>query len=217
MDIEKIFNAIRPNYPIRKYVDVFGKISKNFKEDILKLNKLGYFDEDFEEISIDDICKKVGVDKKDIDEIIEKTKFEVEGAVYYRNGERFFVRGKEDKVGIKASELYLISNFIHSHPKGTSFSMKDIELIIENEIPHITAFNDEYFYSLKIEDFNKLKNIEKIIQNEADLVYNMLYKKFERGEISYSQLLFAINHKIWKNVSKKLKEFMYEYYRIKKF
>jgi len=47
-----------------------------------------------------------------------------------------------------------IEKFIHSHPKSTSFSAKDIELVIENEIKHIVAFNDEYFYSLKLDRFD---------------------------------------------------------------
>ena len=208
-DIEEIFNRIRPKYPIRRYIDI---IPKNFKENYLELNKSGYFDEKFQELDIKDICKKVGIDKKDIDEIIEKTNFKVEGAVYYRNGARFFIKGKKSEVEIPF--IKNIEKFIHSHPQGTSFSAIDVELAIENKIPHIVAFNDEYFYSLKIENFSQ--EMYSIMQNEADFVYNILDKKRERGEILNSQLKFSIHHKIWKKVSKEIKGFKYEYYKIKR-
>lgn len=183
-----------------------------FNEYILKL-KSGYFDEKFEELELNEICKRVGIDKKDIDEIVKKTKFKIEGAVYYKDKARFFVKGEKDKIGIKVFELSLISKFIHSHPKGTSFSIKDIELMLENKISQIVAFNDEYFYSLKIEDF------EIEFADEFVKIYNLYDKiltdKVQRGKITESQKKFSINHKIWKKLFNK-QGAKYEYFRIRK-
>ncbi len=213
-DIEKIFNTIRPKYPIKRYVDLFGKISQKFKENFLDLNKVGYFDENFKEVEIDKICKKVGISLKDIKEIEEKTRFKKEGAVIYlKDKKRIFLEGLKDRVEVKLSILPKIDKLIHSHPRGTSFSVIDIELAIENRIRHLVAFNDEYFYSLKFEKFDfDFENQFVRIFNKYDKI---LTDKVQKGEISNSQKDFVIAHKIWKELFKR-KGVTYEYYRIRK-
>ena len=212
-DIEKIFNAIRPKYTIRKYVDVFSNISEKFKEDYLNLNKIGYFDEKFEELKIDEICERVGIDKKDIDEIIKKTNFEVEGAIYYKkNGDRVFVKGGKNYIDVPFANF--IDKFIHSHPTGTSFSAEDVIMAIENKIIHIIAFNDEYFYSLKFKDFNV--DFDEEFIKSFEKYDKILTDKVIRGEITQTQKDFSINHKVWKDLFYKIKGVKYDYYRIRK-
>jgi len=193
-------------------VDVFGKISQNFKEDYLKLNRVGYFDEQFEELTIDEICKKVSVDKKDIDEIIEKTGFEVEGGVaYLKDGERIFRKGENNRVAFTKNELMQMKKNIHSHPIGMSFSFRDIELMFLFQIEHLVVFNENFLYSLKIQEFDL--NMLKEIKNKIDELEERLQKMVQRGIISKSQKDFAINHKLWKEIFSRKN---YEYYKIKK-
>jgi hypothetical protein len=212
-DIESIFNTVRPKYPIRKYVDVFGKMSKSFKEDFLNLNKVGYFDEEFEKLSLKKICKKVDIDIKDIEEIAKKTNFEVEGAVYYRSdGKRVFVSGEKNKIEIPFARN--INKLIHSHPKGTSFSVEDVISMLDNKIFHIVAFSDEYFYSLKVTNFNF--DFDERFFKTFNKYDKILSDKVQRGEITQSQKDFAINHKVWKTMFKEIKGVKYDYYRIRK-
>ena len=212
-DIESIFNIVRPKYPIRKYVDVFGKMSKSFKEDFLNLNKVGYFDEEFEKLSLKKICKKVDIDIKDIEEIAKKTNFEVEGAVYYRSdGKRVFVSGEKNKIEIPFARN--INKLIHSHPKGTSFSVEDVISMLDNKIFHIVAFSDEYFYSLKVTNFNF--DFDERFFKTFNKYDKILSDKVQRGEITQSQKDFAINHKVWKTMFKEIKGVKYDYYRIRK-
>jgi len=179
----------------------------------LNLNRIGYFDEQFEELEIIEICRRVDVDKEDIDEIIQKTNFEVEGAVYYKNnGDRFFVRGAKDYVKVPLG--LRIEKFIHTHPKSTSFSAKDIELAIENKIKHIVAFNDEYFYSLKFNGFNF--NFDKMFLSAFDKYDKILQDKVQRGEIIVEQKDFVINHKIWKEIFKNSGGVEYDYFRVRR-
>ena len=178
-------------------------------------NKTGYFDEAFEALSLQEICRKVGVRKEDVDEIVAKTRFEVEGAVYYLDDGRRIVRlGEKRRVGVFLRELEKMRKMIHSHPSGASFSPKDVELALGYGIGHIVAFSDEYLYSLKIDKGTIVD--DGLIKYEANEVYNRLERMATRGEISKSQLLFAANHKIWKAIAEKVKGFRYEYYRIKR-
>ena len=176
-------------------------------------NKTGYFDEEFKELSVDEICKRIDVDRKDIDEIVKKTKFEVEGAVYYKNnGDRVFVRGGKNYVDVPFGNY--IEKFIHSHPKSTSFSAKDIELAIENKIKHIVAFNDEYFYSLRLDRFDF--DFDKMFLSAFNKYDKILQDKVQRGEIVAEQKDFVINHKIWKNIFEKIEGVRYDYFRVRR-
>jgi len=207
---EEIFNEIRPKYPIRKYVDI---ISRKFKENYLQHSKTGYFDEEFEELSIDEICKRIDIDKKDVDEIIKKTKFEVEGAVYYKNnGDRVFVRGGKDYVEVPFGSY--IEKFIHSHPKGTSFSAEDILMAINNKTNHIIAFNDEYFYSLKLDRFDF--DFDKMFLSALSKYDKILQDKVQRSEIITEQKDFVINHKVWKDIFEKIEGVKYDYFRVRR-
>ena len=161
-----IWNGARPGYPIKRYSDI---LLAPFKEDYLRYKKTGYFDETFETLSVFDICRRVGIDKSDIDEIAKKTNYEIEGAVYYEEGgERVFVLGEKEYVSTPPN-IY-IDSFIHSHPGGTSFSVEDILLAKKHRIKHIVAFNHEYFYSIK---FNGNRAIDNhLIAIKADEAYN---------------------------------------------
>ena len=174
-------------------------------------DKSGYFDEKFEELSIDDICKKLDVDIRDINDISKKTNFTVEAGVFYANEERFFILGEKNYINIPTD--INIEKLIHSHPKGTSFSAEDIFVATEIGMSQIVAFNDVYFYSIIFDNPVISKNF---IKNKALLVYDELYQKVLRGDIINSQLLFSINHKLWKQISSEIKGFRYEYYKIKK-
>ena len=178
----------------------------------MKYKKIGYFDEIFEELTINEICKRIEIDKKDLDEIIEKTKFEIEGAVaYLENGKRIFRKGEIDKVAFSKNELIMMNKNIHLHPSGVSFSFRDIELIFLFQIEHLVVFNDEYLYSLKLNNFDTLF-LEKI-KYSIDNIEERLQKLLQRGIITNSQKNFVINHKLWKEIFSKES---YEYFKIKK-
>ena len=114
---------------------------KKFKEYYLRFDKNGYFDEQFDELKISEICKKISIDKKDLDEIIQKTNFEVEGAIdYLKDKTRIFVKGEKNKVDFTKSELIMMEKNIHSHLKGTSFSIEDILIAIKNKILSYSSF-----------------------------------------------------------------------------
>ncbi len=179
----------------------------------MNFNKIDYFDEDFKELKVSEICQKIKIDKKDLDEIIEKTKFKVEGAVYYKNnGERVFIRGKKNYIDVPFGKY--IEKFIHSHPRGTSFSAEDIELSIENKISQIVAFNDKYLYSLKFKDFNF--DFDKEFVKSFEKYDKIFTDKVARGEITQSQKDFAINHKMWKDLFSRVKGVQYDYFRIRR-
>ena len=152
--VESVFNMTRPKYPIKRYVEVLGYNSKKrFRSDYLGYGKVGYFDEAFEELSIDEICKNIGVNRRDIDEIEQMTKYKVEGAVYYLNANRRIIRvGERSRVSAFDYELKAMIKAIHSHPSGTSFSPKDVELTLGYGIKQSVAFNDVYVYSLTIDE-----------------------------------------------------------------
>ncbi len=179
----------------------------------MNFSKVDYFDEEFEKLKISEICNKIGIYKKDLDEIIKKTKFKVEAAVYYKNNnERVFIRGEKNYIDVPFNKH--IKKFIHSHPKGTSFSAEDIEMAIENKMIQIVAFNDEYVYSLKFENFEFDFDKEFIISFEK--YDKILIDKVLRGEINQSQKDFSINHKVWKDLFKRAKGVKYDYFRIRK-
>ena len=193
-------------------MDLFDKMSKNFKENYLKYSKVGYFDDKFEELEMDKICQKIGIDKRDLDEIIKKTKFEVEGAVaYLKNGKRIFKKGEHNKVAFTKNELIMMEKNIHSHPSGISFSFRDIELMFLFQIRHLVVFNGEYLYSLKLDGFD-IRYLQKI-KTSIDDIEERLQKLVQRGIITKSQKDFSINHKLWKEVFSKDS---YEYFKIKK-
>jgi NAD+--asparagine ADP-ribosyltransferase len=210
-DIEKIFNSLRPKYPIRKYISIFNK-KILFKEEYLHLNEDGYIEHEFKELSIEEICKVTGINKKDIDEIVNKTNYNVEGAVaYFYNGNRVFRKGKHNSVSFTKEELIKMKSLIHSHPSGTSFSTKDVANLLIFNLDYIVAFNKKYFYILR-NSSNSIAILDKIQKkvNETDL---RLQRMVERGIINKSQKNFSLMHYVWKEIFKKGE---YEFYKIKK-
>jgi len=180
----------------------------------LKYNRIGYFDEEFEELSVDEICKRIYVDRKDVDEIVKKTKFEVEGAVAYLGSKRVFRIGKESEVGFTVAELIMMNKNIHSHSKSKSFSTDDVVIAIKHKIKHIVAFNDEYFYSLKFDRFDF--DFDKMFLSAFNKYDKILQDKVQRGEIVADQKDFVINHKIWKDIFEKIEGARYDYFRVRR-
>ena len=64
--------------------------------------------------------------------------------------------------------------------------------MLDNKISHIVAFNDEYFYSLKVTNFNFDEKFFKTL-NKYDKI---LLDKIQIGEITQSQKDFVINHEV---------------------
>lgn len=187
----------------------------NLKSNYLNSNKIGYFDNiGLQTYTLDKICQNVGIKKDDITEIIEKTHYLVEGAIVYNSGNRIFINGSSiDRVELK-KELIRDSLIIHSHPSGSSFSAEDIFETITFGGGKLIAFNDEHLYVFK----NSVKDdvaFMKIVKSTSLDIENQLINRVNSGTITKSQMLFAINHKIWLSLSEKIEEFDYVAYKIK--
>jgi len=208
---ESIFNEVRPKYKIKRVNDIISD-RVQFKEGYLDYDKSGYFDEKFEELSIDDICKKLDVDIRDIKEIIDKTKFKVEGAVIYTDDERLFISGEKDKVPVDIG--LNINTFIHSHPIGTSFSIYDVLNANNLHINKIIAFNDDFFYCLDIDKISF--DIDFEFASLYNKYYEILLNKVKSGDILKSQMNFVIMHKIWKEMFKNNEGVKYDYFKVKR-
>ena len=216
-EIEGLFNRVRPKYPIQKYSDVLGYNGgmKTFKSNYLKYSKSGYFDmTGIVSDNLMSILDKTDIKKIDIDEIKKVTQYKIEGAIVYNNQKReLFIGSSVDRVEIP---INIIENadIIHSHPIGVSFTVEDILEVITENANSIVAFNDEYLYkfinNIEIE-YNDFKDI--IISEISNLDY-LLENKIKNGTISTSQKDFSINHKVWLNISQKVKGFNYEAYKI---
>ena len=217
--LEKVFNSVRPQYPIRKYSEVFGYNGgmKTLKSDYLNYNKSGYYDSiGLKEDKKSSVLNHLGVKQSDIDDIVKKTAYKVEGAVVYKNSKRYEIIGEfKDSVEVPVKLLHS-AHIIHSHPLGESFSVEDILEVKQNKSKSIVAFNDSYIYkmtnNIQLED-EKFRDVVVSAIDETDA---LLQEKVKRGIITKSQKDFAINHKVWQKVSSKVKGFDYEAFKFKK-
>ncbi len=178
--------------------------------------KVGYFKNKPKKLRLDTICKRLDIKKEDIDEIITKTKFQVEGAVVYSGGKRHLFVGESKEMIKIPSCLLKNAQIIHSHPRGESFSVEDILEVILSEVESIVAFNDEYVYKMTNQTQIDYNDIKKEIVVAIDDVEDRLLMLVKNGTITQSQMGFAMNHMVWQSVSKKVKGFKYEAYAIKR-
>ncbi len=217
--VESIFNMSRPKYPIRKYSDVFRYNSemKTLKSDYLSYNKSGYYDSiGLTEGEKSEILSHLGVNHGDINDIVKKTAYKVEGAVIYKNAKRYEIIGKfKDRVEVPV-ELLHNAHVIHSHPLGESFSVEDILEVVKNKSKSIVAFNDEYIYKMTNNIQLENEKFRDMVVSAIDKTDAVLQEKVKRGIITKSQKDFAINHKVWQEVSRKVKGFDYEAFKFKK-
>ncbi len=214
-----LFNRVRPQYPITSYADVFGYNfgMKILKSNYLNYNKIGYYD--FSEPKEDkksSILNNLGIKNSDLNTIINKTAYIVEGAIIYSSGKRYEIIGEaKDRVEVSV-ELLKDAHIIHSHPLGESFSVEDILEVAQNQAKSIVAFNDIYIYKMTNNIQLKYEKFRDFVILTIDETEAMLQEKVKRGIITKSQKNFAINHKVWQAVSKKIKGFDYEAFKIKK-
>ncbi len=190
----------------------YNAVMKTFKSDYLKYNKSGYFDSiGISELKLSDILQKHSIRMTDIETIISKTQYRVEGAVV---GEKFIIGRDKNRVDIP-TKLIKSEIVVHSHPDGTSFSADDIFETITFGGKGVVAFNDEFFY---VFTNNTAGDVEllSLFSEIASLVEESLIKKVNNGTITKSQMYFAINHKVWLKIAQKIEGFGYEAYKIKK-
>ena len=178
--------------------------------------KVGYFKNRPKELDLDTICKRIDILKEDIEEIVRKTKLQVEGAVVYFNNKRHLFVGESKEMIKIPSDILKDAKIIHLHPKGESFSVEDILEVILSKADSIVAFNDEYVYKMTNRTQADYSEIKKEIVAAIDDAEERLLMLVKNGTITQSQMNFAINHMVWQFVSKKVKGFEYEAYTIKR-
>jgi hypothetical protein len=94
----------------------------------------------------------------------------------------------------------LLTNNIltHNHPTGTSFSPKDIKLLIENNIHEIRAVGTKYTHSMIFTGKYTKDKIKKLVN-----VYNEAFTKTKKNQPEDEF------HLIWKKVTDKLDFLIY--------
>ena len=218
VDIVELFNRVRPGYKIGVYKDLFDNVDNNemikFKSNYLKYNKDGYYDiNGLNKINYNEILKITGIDTAFIEQIENKTKYKVEGAIIDNNEKSIYIKGiDKNRVDIPTN-IIKGSNIIHSHPNGMSLSAEDVIEAITFSAKSVTAFNDKYLYIFKNKITDDLDFIS-IFNQELSKIESVLIKKVNDGTITKSQMDFSINHKLWLSISKKVKGFDYEAYEI---
>jgi len=185
-----------------------------FKSNYLKYNKDGYYDiNGLNKINYNEILKTTGIDTAFIEQIENKTKYKVEGAIIDNNEKSIYIKGiDKNRVDIPTN-IIKGSNIIHSHPNGMSLSAEDVIETITFSAKSVTAFNDKYLYIFKNKITDDLDFIS-IFNQELSKIESVLIKKVNDGTITKSQMDFSINHKLWLSISKKVKGFDYEAYEI---
>lgn len=187
---------------------------KTFKSVYSKYNKIGHYDESgIKNILFNEINNIKNINRNDMIEIANRTKYNIEAAIVNNGSKHFYIEGiNRNRVDIKTALIYE-SDIIHSHPNGTSLSAEDIVETITFQGKSITAFNDNYIYIFRnniVEDTDFM-NLFNITLSEIE---GLLIKKVNNGTITKSQMDFSMNHKVWLEMSKKLKGFDYESYKI---
>jgi len=215
-DITKLFNRIRPDYPLGYYRDVFGYNGgmRIFKSNYLKYKKDGYFDTNgLKTIKYGDVSEKTIVNISDIESISKNTLYKREAAIVHQNGNSLYIDGIDKNRVEIPTRLIRGSDIIHSHPNGTSLSAEDIIETITFGGKSVSAFNDRYLYIFKNNIVDDSEFIG-IFNKQLSKVEAILIKKVNNGTITRSQMDFSINHKVWIEISNQLKGFYYEAYEI---
>jgi len=208
-DITKLFNRVRPDYPVGFYRDVFGYnggMRTSFKD----------FGDSIKDSTVTKTTvthNMFGKYNRYFNDIILSTKNKVENAIVIRDG--VFIKHiksmNKDSVDVPP-HLISSSVVIHNHPSGTSFSKDDILLGIAHNAKKLIVFHpDTYIYEASFENIN----IEKfflsydIIQKDVDEYLSDAVSKGAKNNIAS----FEKQHIIMSELARRNYDFNYKRYK----
>lgn len=203
----KEFVPIETNHPNKNYKKLN---QKGYKEN--NIYKLPLTSKEFDKILNKEIKDIIKVTNNEFERCIVLNKvgniiFENNGGVNYVSFPSF-----KDKKG-----LDLPYYMIHNHPKSSSFSFKDFESFIKNNIPNNVVLAPKSFKGNGYYLINNIKNFE-INLNDSKLLYDSSIKSYikdnikllKNGKILKEELEIKAQDYSWQVLSKKY-DFNYEF------
>ncbi len=191
-DIEKIFNILRPKYPIRKYVDVFGKMSKNLS-DIKNMKYKSLKEATKEEIEVvkswTDFyeCKNIRAvfyGENSNPEYVKKA--QILDEMFYKY-DSFLDKNEPIYRGIRFEEKEIFDKFIHNAYKNLN---KEVE--IDNAPSSFSRSKKVAYKEFGRADSDEFYSVIFILKKRKK---GELYIKDYAGEFAYQEEIIIKSHK----------------------
>lgn len=109
--------------------------------------------------------------------------------------------------------------FTHNHPRGTSFSFADIQIMINYEVKEMRAVGADYQYSMKLNDRAFPKNsslkekyniVKRLYDKYTKEVKDDFIRKIRNGEMTIDFAESNHSHEVWTRVIADRKVLKYE-------
>ena len=132
--------------------------------------------------------------------------------VFDDDGSIFFEKeGNENSVTFSVDELRLFEDKIltHNHPRGSSFSMDDVELVTFWNFKGIRACGSQYRYYLNRPASGWSREMwKKKIKPLAEKIHNDVFQQFseliDKGELTPEEANYRHWHEVWSRVAKEV-------------
>src|SRR6266508_5311444 len=85
----------------------------------------------------------------------------------------------------------------HNHPRGTSFSVEDIQTLLGARAAEIRAVSVGYDYSMKLPPDTEWEDVELLVTDVCRLVFDDLAFETRMGRMSAEEFDRAYMHRVW--------------------
>ncbi len=132
--------------------------------------------------------------------------------VFNDDGSIFFEKeGDKNSVSFSVDKLRLFEDKIltHNHPRGSSFSMDDVELVTFWNLKGIRACGSQYRYYLnRLASGWSREMWKKKIKPLAEKIHNEVFQRFSelinKGELTPEEANYRHWHEVWSRVAKEV-------------